>query len=87
MVFIEQITRYAVEMNENRGLLLRWVLPFDASTSISDQSNVAGAGSFTGSGTGSAITTEQAAAFSSVINEQKKDVLLQGALALRKLVL
>ena len=27
--FIDDLSRYSVEMDENRGMLLRWVLPFD----------------------------------------------------------
>ena len=84
--FVEDITRYSEEMQENRGLLLRWVLPFDASTSISDQSNVDGAGSFAGAGTGSAITPEQESRFSNVIQPAARQRLVEGALAIRKLV-
>jgi hypothetical protein len=119
-------------MGENRGMLLRWVLPFDgaqhvmqrfifciivvnfcycgyvnstllsmvtvytlymclifdsiATTSIADQSNVQGAGSYEGAGTGSAITPEQNKTFSAVIDESTKAELLAGALALRQLV-
>jgi hypothetical protein len=86
LAFIESITRYALDMTENRGMLLRWVLPFDSSTSIADQSNIGGAGSFAGSGTGSAISVEQEARFSAVIDIATKKELLEGALALRKLV-
>ena len=57
-----------------------------ATTSIADQSNVQGAGSYEGAGTGSAITPEQDAAFSAVIDEAAKAELLAGALALRQLV-
>lgn len=86
IAFIEKITHFSQTMGENRGMLLRWVLPFDATTSISDQSNVAGAGDFEGSGTGSAITAEQDARFRAVIDESAKSQLLAGALALRQLV-
>ena len=27
--FIDDLTRFSQQMSENRGLLLRWVLPFD----------------------------------------------------------
>lgn len=84
--FIKDLTRFSQQMGENRGLLLRWVLPFDATTSIADQSNVQGAGSFEGAGTGSAITPQQNQAFSAVIDETTKAELLTGALALRQLV-
>lgn len=57
-----------------------------ATTSIADQSNVQGAGSYEGAGTGSAITPEQNKTFSAVIDESTKAELLAGALALRQLV-
>jgi hypothetical protein len=86
LAFIEQLTGYSQSMNENRGMLLRWVLPFDSTTSIADQSNIAAAGSYSGSGTGSAVSEEQQQRFSAVIDETAKGALLEGALALRKLV-
>jgi len=84
--FIDDLTRFSQQMGENRGLLLRWVLPFDATTSIADQSNVQGAGSYEGAGTGSAITPQQDQTFSAVIDKTTKAELLAGALALRQLV-
>lgn len=86
LAFIENLTHYSESMGENRGMLLRWVLPFDSTTSIADQSNVQAAGSYIGSGTGSAVSEEQQRRFSAVIDEAAKASLLEGAMTLRKLV-
>ena len=33
LAFIEEITQLATKSGENRGMLMRWILPYDASTS------------------------------------------------------
>ena len=57
-----------------------------ATTSIADQSNTQGAGSYDGAGTGSAISAEQDATFSAAIDEAARAGLVRGALTLRQLV-
>jgi hypothetical protein len=86
LMFIDRLGEFAIQIGESRGVLLRWVLPFDASTSVSDQSNVTVIGSFAGAGTGSATTPELAARFEAAIKPEEKALLVDGALALRKLV-
>jgi len=86
LAFIEEITQLATKSGENRGMLMRWILPYDASTSLSDQSNIAAAGSFAGSGTGSAVSAEDQTRFSSFTDAAAKQRLTDGALQLRKLV-